>query len=77
MAQNLESSIREALDSAASSIKRGEIARGREGLEWVLRKEPENVLALLWMSRCVQGRDKKLECFRKVLELDPQQQSCA
>lgn len=71
MAQNLRSSVKETLDSAADSIKRGDIARGREGLERVLSKEPENVLAWLWMSRCVQGREQKLEYFRKVLELDP------
>jgi hypothetical protein len=64
-------SIREVLDSAANAIKRGDIAQGKERLQWVLEKDSENVLAWLWMSRCVKGADAKLKCFHRVLAIDP------
>ena len=47
MANDFDSSVKERLDSAANSIKRGDIVRGREGLERVLEQEPDNALAVL------------------------------
>ena len=64
-------STREVFDRAANAIKRGDIARGKEGLLWVLESDPENVLTWLWMSRCVEGADAKLKCFHRVLAIDP------
>lgn len=64
-------STREVLDSAANAIKRGDTALGKEGLQWVLEKDPENVLAWLWMSRCVEGAEAKLKCFHRVLAINP------
>ena len=69
--QRVAPSAREVLDSAANAIKRGDIALGKEGLLQVLHEEPDNVLAWLWMSRCVQGTDAKLKCFHRVLANDP------
>ena len=72
MAQQNEPSLKTALDAAANLIKQGNISGGKEGLEWVLERDPENALAWLWMSRCVKGRDAKLKCFYRVLAFDPQ-----
>ena len=71
MAEGTDHSIKEMLDAAAASIKRGDIATGHASLVSVLQREPENVSAWLWMSRCFQDRENKLRCFRKVLEIDP------
>jgi len=71
MHQNDELTIKETLDQAATAIKDGEIALGKSKLELVLQREPNNVLAWLWMSRCFQDREIKLKCFKKVLEIDP------
>jgi len=71
MAQISDTSLKETLDTAANSIRDGDITNGRRGLERVLKEDPENVLALLWMSKCVAGQEEKLKCFKKVLEIDP------
>lgn len=63
--------IKETLDDAASAIKRGDIETGKTGLRWVFEREPDNVLAWLWMSRCTENADEKLECFNRVLAIDP------
>jgi len=71
VAAGTDHSIKEMLDAAAASIKRGNIASGKASLISVLEREPDNVSAWLWMSRCFQDRENKLRCFRKVLEIDP------
>jgi hypothetical protein len=70
MTQNEGSAIKEALDGAANAIKRGDLATGNAGLRWVLKREPNNVLAWLWMSRCVESAEQKAECFNRVLAVD-------
>ena len=63
--------IKDALDNAANAIKRGDLETGKAGLKWVLNREPNNVLAWLWMSRCAPNNEAKLECFNRVLAIDP------
>lgn len=71
MQQQDDPVTKEALDAAANAIKRGDLRTGKSGLEWVLEREPDNILAWLWMSRCVDTDDAKLECFNHVLAVDP------
>lgn len=71
MALQNEPNLKAALDAAANLIKQGNISGGKEELEWVLQRDPENSLAWLWMSRCVEARDEKLRYFYKVLSIDP------
>lgn len=66
-----ETAIRKILDDAAASIKQGNISEGKAGLTLVLEREPDNVLAWLWMSRCVSTHRAKLECYERVLSVDP------
>ncbi len=63
--------IKDALNGAANAIKRGDLETGKAGLKWVLEREPNNVLAWLWMSRCAPTSEAKLECFNRVLAIDP------
>jgi len=63
--------VTEALDKAANTIKGGDLETGKEILKWVLEREPNNVLAWLWMSRCVKTNEAKLDCFNRVLAIDP------
>ncbi len=39
--------IKEALDKAATTIKGGDLEKGKEILKWVLEREPNSVLAWL------------------------------
>lgn len=59
------------LDAAANAIKSGRFTEGKSRLLEVLRREPENVLALLWLTKCVDDPAKKVELFKRVLALDP------
>ena len=63
--------IKDALNGAVNAIKRGDLETGKAGLKWVLEREPNNVLAWLWMSRCAPTNEAKLECFNRVLAIDP------
>lgn len=55
----------EALNFAVRSIHRADLETGRAALRWVLRREPENVSAWLWLKKCVE-QDRALE--RDVIE---------
>jgi hypothetical protein len=63
--------VRDALDLAAVAIKRGDIPLGRARLEWVLERDPENVLAWLWSTKCTDARDEQIRCFYRALSVDP------
>jgi len=71
MAQPSASDTRKLLDVAAETIKHGRAGQGRAMLEFILEREPANVLALLWMTRCVETPAEKLAYFQKVLQVDP------
>lgn len=71
MTQKDDPTIKEALDGAANAIKRGDLETGKAILRWVLEREPNNVLAWLWISRCAPTNEAKLECFNRVLAIDP------
>jgi len=71
MSQAVDSPTKEALDRAASEIKRGNISVGKAHLERILEKEPENVLALLWMTRCIDSRTAKIALIEKALSIEP------
>jgi len=66
-----EPTIKEALDASANAIKSGDLKTGKAGLRWILERDPNNVLAWLWMSRCTESVEEKLECFNRVLAIDP------
>jgi len=59
------------LDASAIAIKRGEVTKGEAGLRWVLERDPDSVLALLWMTKCVEDPTEKLRYFQRVLQIDP------
>ena len=71
MSEGGQPTIKQALDKAATVIKAGDLQTGKEILKWVLEREPNNVLAWLWLSRCVKTDEAKLECFNRVLAIDP------
>lgn len=62
----------EALTFAAKSIQRAEIETGKAALRWVLRREPENVSAWLWLKKCVeQDQHKQQEVVQRITSLNP------
>ncbi|MFP3854687.1 MAG: hypothetical protein ACLFWD_10395 [Anaerolineales bacterium] len=62
----------EALAFAVNSIQRAEIETGKAALRWVLRREPENVSAWLWLKKCVeQDQLKQQEVVQRITSLNP------
>ena len=58
-------SIQDAIDSAVEAIQRGDLGHGRATLTWVLREDPSNRLAWLWMACCVNEDEAREECYRR------------
>lgn len=66
MAIDIPQSVDEALQYAIGIINRGDAMKGRAALSWVLKQDPENAVAWLWMSCCVDDERAKEECYRRV-----------
>lgn len=64
-------SLKRGLDLAVSEIKRGDIEAGKARLSQILSVQPDNILALLWMTKCIQEPAVQLGYFSRVLQLDP------
>jgi Tfp pilus assembly protein PilF len=62
------------LEQAVIHIKAGEIEKARPLLIEVLKQNPSNENAWLWMTKCVTETEQKRYCFEKVLKLNPQNQ---
>jgi hypothetical protein len=62
------------LEQAVTHIRAGEIEKARPLLIEVLKQNPGNEIAWLWMTKCVDEPEQKRYCFEKVLKLNPQNQ---
>jgi hypothetical protein len=62
------------LEQAVAHIRAGEVEKARPLLIEVLKQNPRDENAWLWMSRCVTEIEQKRYCFEKVLKLNPQNQ---
>jgi len=72
MASQATPSIGEALEYAAKAIRNGDTIVGRNVLVWILRKYPANVPAWLWFAYITEDRKAKLDCYLRVLAVDPE-----
>ena len=59
------------LDQAISLIQSGDLETGKRLLAMVLRQEPDNVDAWLWIATAVDNLDQRAECLRRVLAISP------
>jgi hypothetical protein len=66
--------IDDLLNQAVAYIKAGNTEKGKQILVNVLRQNPRDENAWLWMSRCVTTREQKKDCFERVLKINPQNQ---
>jgi hypothetical protein len=62
-------SIKEAISSAVEAIHRGDLGQGRTTLSWVVREEPHNRLAWVWLAACVEEDSARDECYRRASEI--------
>jgi len=59
------------LDEAATAIRQGKTHLGEALLRKVLTSEPDNVLALLWLTKCTEDPHQRFKLFQQVLSIDP------
>ncbi len=57
--------VEQAISSAVEAIQRGDIGQGRSTLSWVVREDPDNRLAWVWLAACVNEEEAREECYRR------------
>jgi tetratricopeptide (TPR) repeat protein len=62
------------LEQAVAYIRAGEIEKARSFLIEVLKQNPSNEDAWLWMTKCVVETEQKRYCLERVLKINPQNQ---
>ena len=62
------------LSEAIALIKSGQKVQAQPILTQIVRQEPRNEIAWLWLSACLDEIDKKKFCIKKVLEINPANQ---
>lgn len=62
------------LDKGIRAVKRGNAPLAKQALSEVLRADPVNESAWLWLSKVADNPVQKAECLRRVIALNPQNQ---
>lgn len=65
---------KENLKEAIKLIKEGNKKEGGQILLDLVKSEPNNENAWLWLSMCLADQNKKIQCLEKVLEINPNNQ---
>jgi hypothetical protein len=63
------------LQESIALIKNGQKQRARVLLQKIIQQEPQNEKAWLWLSATVDKNEQKIYCLKKVLEINPNNQS--
>jgi len=61
----------EKLTAGIAAFKKGDKATASKFLLEVVREEPNNEIAWLWLTGCAKSEKKKIECLSKVLAINP------
>ncbi len=64
----------DSLQQAIKFIKSGDKKRGGQLLAEIVKKDPHNLNAWLWLSSCVNSDKQRIYCLQKALEIDPNHQ---
>lgn len=59
------------LQEGISLVKSGKKKEGGQILAEIVKKDPRNIDAWLWLSSCVNSNEQRIFCLKKVLEVDP------
>lgn len=62
------------LKQAVTAIKSGDKATGKQLLTQVLKADPRNEMAWLWMTEAVDTKNEVMMCLRNVLKINPDSQ---
>jgi Tfp pilus assembly protein PilF len=59
-------SVEQALKIGVAAVDQGDLGKGKAALSWVLKQDPNNTTAWLWMACCLPDDSAKQECYRRV-----------
>jgi hypothetical protein len=65
----------EQLNSAIRAIKSGDKATGSQLLAGIIREDPANEVAWVWLATCVDDPEKKRFCLKKAMAINPTNQT--
>jgi Tfp pilus assembly protein PilF len=60
------------LKQAVSAIRAGDKFNGKQYLIELIKVDPENEAAWLWMSQVVRTSEQRRQCLEKVLQINPE-----
>ena len=58
-------SIQDALDLGVQAVEQGDLQSGEAAFSWVLKKDPENTVAWLWLACCAPEEHAREECYKR------------
>lgn len=62
--------VDEALNIAIQAVEQGDLKNGEAALSWVLKKDPDNTAAWLWLACCAPEERAREECYRRASVLE-------
>jgi len=62
------------VEQAVAHIQAGELEKGKQILAQVLKQNPRDENAWLWLALSVTDREQERYCFERVLKINPQNQ---
>ena len=67
--------MNEKLAQAVKLVKEGQKKQGGLMLQEIVREQPQNELAWLWLANCVSDDQQKIACYSKAAEINPQNEN--
>ena len=62
------------LEQAVAHIQAGELEEGKHILARILKQNPRDETAWLWLALCVTDTEQEKYCFDRILKINPQNQ---
>jgi len=63
-------SIQDALDLGVLALEEGDLQSGEKAFSWVLKKDPENTAAWLWLACCAPEERAREECYKRASSIN-------
>jgi hypothetical protein len=67
----------EKIEAAIAAIKAGDKITGQKLLSEIVKEDPSNEKAWLWLSTCVKDAKRKRYCLKKTLSINPKNQTAS
>ena len=52
--------VERAMEECARRLRADERMKGRAALAWIVKEHPDNLVAWLWLARCMTGSEEKV-----------------